>query len=55
MKSGKRYAEAIKNVDRTALYDTADAIALVKKNASAKFDETVEAFFLTNAIASAVS
>ena len=38
MKSGKRYAEAFKNVDRTALYDTADAIALVKKNASAKFD-----------------
>ena len=38
MKSGKRYAEAIKNVDRTALYDVADAIALVKKNASAKFD-----------------
>ena len=42
MRSGKRYAEAFKNVDRTALYDTADAIALVKKNASAKFDETVE-------------
>ena len=42
MKSGKRYAEAMKNVDRSALYDVADAIALVKKNASAKFDETVE-------------
>ena len=47
MKSGKRYAEAFKNVDRTALYDTADAIALVKKNASAKFDETVEAHIRT--------
>ena len=46
-KSGKRYAEAFKNVDRTALYDTADAIALVKKNASAKFDETVEAHIRT--------
>ena len=42
MKSGKRYAEAMKNVDRSALYDVADAISLVKKNASAKFDETVE-------------
>lgn len=42
MKTGKRYAEAIKNVDRTALYDIGDAITLVKKNASAKFDETVE-------------
>ena len=35
MKSGKRYAEAMKNVDRAALYDIADAITLVKKNASA--------------------
>ena len=26
MKSGKRYAEAMKNVDRAALYDIADAI-----------------------------
>ena len=42
MKSGKRYAEAMKNVDRAALYDIAVAISLVKKNASAKFDETVE-------------
>ena len=41
MKRGKRYAEAAKTVDRAVLYDTADAIALVKKNASAKFDETV--------------
>ena len=43
MKRGKRYLEAAKNVDRSVLYDTADAIALVKKNAVAKFDETVEA------------
>ena len=47
MKSGKRYAEAMKNVDRSALYDVADAIALVKKNASAKFDETVEVHIRT--------
>ena len=47
MKHGKRYAEAAKAVDRSVLYDAADAIALVKKNASAKFDETVEAHFRT--------
>ena len=34
MKTGKRYAEAMKNVDRAALYDVADAISIVKKNAS---------------------
>ena len=47
MKHGKRYAEAAKAVDRSVLYDAADALALVKKNASAKFDETVEAHFRT--------
>ena len=47
MKRGKRYLEAAKNVDRSVLYDTADAIALVKKNAVAKFDETVEAHIRT--------
>lgn len=31
MKHGKKYAEAAKLVDRATLYDTADAIALVKK------------------------
>ena len=47
MKRGKRYAEAAKAVDRTVLYDAADAISLVKKNASAKFDETVEVHIRT--------
>ena len=47
MKTGKRYAEAMKNVDRAALYDVADAISIVKKNASAKFDETIEAHIRT--------
>lgn len=42
MKTGKRYTEAFKSVDRTAKYAAADAIELVKKNATAKFDETVE-------------
>ncbi|MCC8060686.1 MAG: 50S ribosomal protein L1 [Clostridiales bacterium] len=47
MKHGKRYIEAAKAVDRTALYDAADAIALVKKTAVAKFDETVEVHLRT--------
>ena len=42
MKHGKKYIEAAKAVDHAALYDPADAIALVKKTAIAKFDETVE-------------
>ena len=42
MKHGKKYNEAAKLVDRATLYDPADAIALVKKTAGAKFDETVE-------------
>ncbi len=42
MKHGKKYNEAAKQVDRTTLYEAADAIALVKKNATAKFDETIE-------------
>ena len=47
MKSGKRYAEAAKLVDRTVQYDVADAIALVKKTSGAKFDETVEVHIRT--------
>ncbi|MBR6222161.1 MAG: 50S ribosomal protein L1 [Lachnospiraceae bacterium] len=43
MKKGKRYVEAAKLVDRTATYDVAEAVSLVKKSASAKFDETIEA------------
>ena len=43
MKKGKRYVEAAKLVDRTVAYEAAEAVALVKKSASAKFDETVEA------------
>ena len=47
MKRGKKYAEAAKLVDRSVLYDTTDAIALVKKTAVAKFDETIEAHIRT--------
>ena len=47
MKRGKRYKEAAKLVDRSNLYDTAEAIAILKKTASAKFDETIEAHLRT--------
>lgn len=43
MKKGKRYLEAAKLVDRMTTYETAEAVSLVKKCASAKFDETIEA------------
>lgn len=47
MKHGKKYQEAAKLVDRTMQYDTAEAIALVKKTSTAKFDETVEVHIRT--------
>ena len=43
MKKGKRYVEAAKLVDKTQVYDIPEAVAIVKKAASAKFDETIEA------------
>ncbi len=43
MKHGKKYAEAAKLVDRMKQYEVAEAIALIKKTSTAKFDETVEA------------
>ena len=42
MKRGKKYQDAVKAFDKKEQYDVADAIALVKKNATAKFDETIE-------------
>ena len=47
MKRGKKYVEAAKQVERGNLYDKAEAIALVKKCAVAKFDETIEAHIRT--------
>ncbi len=39
---GKKYKDSAKQIDRSVQYDVADALALVCKTASAKFDETVE-------------
>lgn len=47
MKHGKKYSEAAKQVDRSVAYEPADAIALVKKTAVAKFDETIECHIRT--------
>lgn len=41
-KTGKRYAAILKTYDSTASYEVADAIPIVKKNATAKFDESFE-------------
>ena len=47
MKRGKKYVEAAKAIDRAALYDVNEAVALVKKAAVAKFDETIEVHIRT--------
>ena len=47
MKRGKKYIEASKLIERGNLYDKEEAIALVKKSATAKFDETIEVHIST--------
>lgn len=42
MAQGKRYKKAAASFDRTQVYDYKKAVELVKKNASAKFDESFE-------------
>ncbi|WP_279390800.1 50S ribosomal protein L1 [Alkalihalobacillus sp. LMS39] len=44
-KRGKKYQEAVKLIDRDQAYGAQEAIELVKKAATAKFDETVEVAF----------
>ena len=48
MKHGKKYAEAAKLVDRAKLYEAEEAVALVKKTSTGKFDETVELHIRTS-------
>ncbi len=47
MKHGKKYREAMKNVDRSRQYEPAEAMETVKKIATAKFDETIEVHIRT--------
>ncbi|MBO6282595.1 50S ribosomal protein L1 [Pseudobutyrivibrio sp.] len=47
MKRGKKYVAAVSSYDKSAAYDPAEAISQVKKNATAKFDETIEAHIRT--------
>ena len=47
MKQGKRYNESAKLIDRATFYEIEDAVALAKKSAAAKFDETVEVHIRT--------
>lgn len=42
MKHGKKYLKVVKLVERNKLYESSEALGLVLKTASAKFDETVE-------------
>ncbi len=44
-KHGKRYVTAAEKFDRSTLYSPAEAVKLVKDNATAKFDETIELHF----------
>jgi len=41
-KHGKKYSDTVKNIDLSAYHEPQQALALVKENAKAKFDETVE-------------
>ena len=41
-RKGKRYTAALESIDRGALYTIADAVKILKGNAKAKFDETIE-------------
>ena len=47
MKHGKKYVEAAKLYDKQNQYDKEEAVAIVKKLATAKFDETIEAHIRT--------
>ncbi|GEL78080.1 50S ribosomal protein L1 [Tenuibacillus multivorans] len=44
-KKGKNYQEALKLIDRSKAYGISEAVEVMKKASTAKFDETVEAAF----------
>lgn len=48
MKHGKKYRSIAEKIDMTKEYELAEAIALIKDNASAKFDESIEAHIKLN-------
>ena len=47
MKHGKKYNAAMKEFDRATYYEPEEAVAAVKKTATAKFDETIEVHIRT--------
>jgi len=48
-KRGKRYDTAIAEIDPESPYDPKEAVSITKRNATAKFDETVELHLRTGA------
>jgi len=47
MNKGKRYNEVANSFDKSTTFDVAEAVAQAKKNATAKFDETIEVHIRT--------
>ncbi|MBR6257942.1 MAG: 50S ribosomal protein L1 [Lachnospiraceae bacterium] len=47
MKHGKKYNEAVKQYDKSNQFELTEAVSVVKKTATAKFDETVEVHIRT--------
>ena len=41
-KVGKKYSDSVKLIDKSKMYDPAEALALVCQTSKAKFDETIE-------------
>ena len=47
-KKGKKYLEAAKLIEKGKLYSAEEAVALVKKTATTKFDEGIDVVFNLN-------
>ena len=41
-KVGKKYSDSVKLIDKSKMYEPAEALALVCQTSKAKFDETIE-------------